>query len=554
MAVDASAPPSSEKDPSVLIPKPDPTALLSGQVTVEAGMDFEIPVVCYAGCVLQWRFPYVDLEFGLYVDGDDNAPALIPMQRTDPNQTEIQGLFQISQACTVAVRFSNSFSYFTAKLLEYEIALEEPLGGSRGPRVCCVPQVLFVLGGPGSGKRTNCSRLAKEFGFLHVSPGDVLWEEQQTNPTSDYARMISHCMANGEKVPAAVTVLLLWRKIRQSSRKWVLVDGFPNNVGDVVEWQRGVGKKSKIVATVQFDLQDDQVVTTRLLARGGEKDNLAAITLRLQTFREEAKLQSHIQFPQVLIPMTAGDSQDAVYDRLCAVLREPDMVGPTFPSLRDYFSLPVTNQQHQQQMPRDLPQTQDPFDSLVVDWDLAPSAIALQLVKQPEQVPLLLLEHVPASDEEEEEEWKGLDLVLEACDSLYRQHQFHSLGLKNFPAWQVVNVYHICASRGWVKPSVCVAKYTCLDRHVEAELLPALHAIGMSFHPEFVGNCNEPAAWQAFGLSELEANVCWLYYHSKLRGGDVIECGGLVKRIMPLPLSLGVWLEQLGQQRRGEGE
>lgn len=502
-------------------------------------MDFEIPVVCYPGCVLQWRFPYVDLEFGLYVDDANNA-ALVPMQRTNASLAEIQGLFQVPEACTVAVRFSNAFSYFTAKRLEYEIALEEPLGGVHGPRVCCVPQVLFVLGGPGSGKRTNCRRLASEFGFSHVSPRDVLLEEQRTNPASEYARTISHCFASGEDVPAAVTVVLLWRAIRQSSRKWVLVEGFPSSSRDLEEWQRGVGGKAKMVATVRLELKDDLAATARLLARG---DSVPAVAARLQ-----ARLLPLPLLPQVSIPVTAEDSQDAVYDRLCAALREPDVVGPTFPSLRDYFSLPVT--QHRQAA-RELPQTQDPLGSLVVDWDLAPSAIALQLVKQPEQVPLLVLEHVPGSGDES---WDGLDLVLEACDSLYRQQQFHSLGLKNFPAWQVVNVYHLCASRGWVKPSVCVARYTCLDRLVEAELLPALHAIGVSFHPEFaVAADHETAtAWGAFGLSELEANVCWLYYHSKLRQGDVIECGGLVKRVMPLPLSLGVWLEQQQPVRQGE--
>ncbi len=40
------------------------------------------------------------------------------------------------------------------------------------------PQVTFVLGGPGAGKGTQCLRLVKGFGFVHLSAGDLLRAEQ----------------------------------------------------------------------------------------------------------------------------------------------------------------------------------------------------------------------------------------------------------------------------------------------------------------------------------------------------------------------------------------
>ena len=30
-------------------------------------------------------------------------------------------------------------------------------------------QVVFVLGGPGSGKGTNCSKIVENFGYVHLS-------------------------------------------------------------------------------------------------------------------------------------------------------------------------------------------------------------------------------------------------------------------------------------------------------------------------------------------------------------------------------------------------
>ena len=47
-----------------------------------------------------------------------------------------------------------------------------------------IPQVFFVLGGtdpthtgPGSGKGTICKKLVEEYGFVHLSAGDLLREE-----------------------------------------------------------------------------------------------------------------------------------------------------------------------------------------------------------------------------------------------------------------------------------------------------------------------------------------------------------------------------------------
>ena len=36
------------------------------------------------------------------------------------------------------------------------------------------PNVVFVLGGPGSGKGTQCANLVREYGFVHLSAGDLL--------------------------------------------------------------------------------------------------------------------------------------------------------------------------------------------------------------------------------------------------------------------------------------------------------------------------------------------------------------------------------------------
>lgn len=37
--------------------------------------------------------------------------------------------------------------------------------------------IIWVLGGPGSGKGTQCAKIVEKFGFSHFSTGDLLRDE-----------------------------------------------------------------------------------------------------------------------------------------------------------------------------------------------------------------------------------------------------------------------------------------------------------------------------------------------------------------------------------------
>ena len=40
-----------------------------------------------------------------------------------------------------------------------------------------LPTVFFILGGPGAGKGTQCALLSKDYGFIHLSAGELLRDE-----------------------------------------------------------------------------------------------------------------------------------------------------------------------------------------------------------------------------------------------------------------------------------------------------------------------------------------------------------------------------------------
>src|SRR3954454_11697686 len=59
--------------------------------------------------------------------------------------------------------------------------------------------VIFVLGGPGAGKGTQCARLVKEYGFVHLSAGDLLRDERDSG--SAIGATIEEYIREGKIVP-----------------------------------------------------------------------------------------------------------------------------------------------------------------------------------------------------------------------------------------------------------------------------------------------------------------------------------------------------------------
>lgn len=75
--------------------------------------------------------------------------------------------------------------------------------------------VIFVLGGPGAGKGTQCTKLVADYGFKHLSAGDLLREEQD-RPGSEFGEMIKAYIKEGTIVPMEVTVQLLENAMKAS--------------------------------------------------------------------------------------------------------------------------------------------------------------------------------------------------------------------------------------------------------------------------------------------------------------------------------------------------
>lgn len=59
--------------------------------------------------------------------------------------------------------------------------------------------LLYISGGPGSGKGTQCEKVVEKYGYTHLSSGDLLRAEVAAG--SDRGKQLQAIMQKGELVP-----------------------------------------------------------------------------------------------------------------------------------------------------------------------------------------------------------------------------------------------------------------------------------------------------------------------------------------------------------------
>ena len=72
-----------------------------------------------------------------------------------------------------------------------------------------------------------------------------------------------------------------------------------------------------------------------------------------------------------------------------------------------------------------------------------------------------------------------IEETLEACNDLFKEGKFVNLGLSNYAAWEVAEIYNIAKERGWVKPTIYQAMYNAITRDIETELIPCCRKYGI---------------------------------------------------------------------------
>lgn len=190
--------------------------------------------------------------------------------------------------------------------------------------------MIFVLGGPGAGKGTQCARLVRDYHFVHLSAGDLLRAEQE-RPGSEFGELIKRYIKEGTIVPMEVTVTLLenamTEAIRQHGKRKFLIDGFPRKMDQAVHFEAAVCP-SKF--TLFFDCPESVLLerlTHRAQTSGRADDNPESISKRFRVFVDTSMpVVDYFAELHKVVKIDATGTPDQVYDVVKDRLKDWGMV------------------------------------------------------------------------------------------------------------------------------------------------------------------------------------------------------------------------------------
>ncbi|CAK9804441.1 UMP-CMP kinase [Anthophora plagiata] len=187
-------------------------------------------------------------------------------------------------------------------------------------------EVLFILGGPGAGKGTLCRYITENYGYVHLSAGDLLREER-AKPGSQYGELINKHINEGTIVRVEITCSLLERamEISNQPQKRFLIDGFPRNQDNIDGWNKAMSDKC-IVKGVLFCDCSKEVCTQRCLKRGAEgsgrtDDNEDVLVKRHEVYiTNTLPIIEHFEKEGMMYKVNSMQSPDKVFEETKQIL------------------------------------------------------------------------------------------------------------------------------------------------------------------------------------------------------------------------------------------
>jgi adenylate kinase len=125
---------------------------------------------------------------------------------------------------------------------------------------------IVLLGAPGAGKGTQAQKLVSDYGYAHISTGDLL--RAAVKAESELGLQAKAFMESGALVPDELVIGLVKERLdSDDARKGFILDGFPRNTAqaealDVALDELGLAIDSALLVSVE-----PEVIVNRLSSR-----------------------------------------------------------------------------------------------------------------------------------------------------------------------------------------------------------------------------------------------------------------------------------------------
>ncbi|KAM3866159.1 adenylate kinase isoenzyme 1-like [Diretmus argenteus] len=187
------------------------------------------------------------------------------------------------------------------------------------------PKVIFMMGGPGSGKALQCERMEERFGLRRVTLADLLCNELQLH--SDRGRHLRDVLERGEQLPEDALVELLCEAVAAAVRqgKGLVISGFPRDLRQAEEYEAKMGDPS---AVLLLDCSSDIMSRRRQYcghasssSSGGHLDRDGASDRRAESFSSDSHpAVAHYERTKLLHRIDAERSPEEVFAQICQVM------------------------------------------------------------------------------------------------------------------------------------------------------------------------------------------------------------------------------------------
>jgi len=189
------------------------------------------------------------------------------------------------------------------------------------------PAIYFVMGGPGSGKGTQCEKLIESYGMVHLSAGDLLRAEVKSG--SAEGKKIAKIIEEGKIVVSETTVGLLRKAMSQADGPF-LIDGFPRSMSNLQAFEAELGPCEFMLFLEVSEEEMERRLLKRGVSSGRSDDNAESIIKRFRTFVSESMpVMDELERRGVVHKVNAEAGPDEVYSRVCETIgRHPRPVLP----------------------------------------------------------------------------------------------------------------------------------------------------------------------------------------------------------------------------------
>jgi adenylate kinase len=119
---------------------------------------------------------------------------------------------------------------------------------------------VVILGAPGAGKGTQARRIAKKYGWPHISTGDIF--RSHLEERTAIGQKIESYMRNGKLVPDELACQIVVERLAQSDcANGYILDGFPRSLPQAQALDNVLAdRKEALDVVILLDVDDEEIV------------------------------------------------------------------------------------------------------------------------------------------------------------------------------------------------------------------------------------------------------------------------------------------------------